>query len=84
MESKAIQFEVNIKSSKSSKIPPNDSEMTQNSVVPETVVGFSPILMWLSLHITGGAANLSRASIVAYCPEDAKGWWLLLLSSHFS
>ena len=45
MESKAIQFEVNIKSSKSSKIPPNDSEMTQNSVVPETVVGFSPILM---------------------------------------
>lgn len=45
MESKAIQFEVNIKSSKSSKIPPNDSEMTQNSVVSETVVGFSPILM---------------------------------------
>lgn len=45
MEGKAIQFEINIKSSKSSKIPPNDSEMTQNSVVPERVTGFSPILM---------------------------------------
>ena len=38
MESKAVQFEVNIKSSKSSKIPPNNSEMTQNSVVPEQLL----------------------------------------------